>query len=56
MVSCRYYIVGPNFAVLFVWVIISCITLPIFQWLIRRMEEKQMKEKPKAAGVSLNKV
>src|SRR5258705_13445447 len=38
-----YIAVGLNFGVLFVWVLISAITLPIFQWLARRSEETQMK-------------
>jgi len=32
--------VGVNFGVLFAWVVISCITLPVFQWYIRRNEEQ----------------
>jgi hypothetical protein len=28
--------VGMNFGVLIAWVAISCITLPLFQWLVRR--------------------
>lgn len=30
--------VGLNFGVQFAWIAVSCITLPIFQWLIRRRE------------------
>ncbi|KAN0091251.1 Protein of unknown function (DUF3533) domain containing protein [Tylopilus felleus] len=30
--------IGLNFGVQFAWIAVSCITLPIFQWLIRRRE------------------
>jgi hypothetical protein len=28
--------VGLNFGVLFAWVVLSCITIPLFQWFMRR--------------------
>ncbi|KDQ25078.1 hypothetical protein PLEOSDRAFT_1097905 [Pleurotus ostreatus PC15] len=37
--------VGLNFGVLIVWVTISCITLPFFQWLVRRSDIKAQKTK-----------
>ncbi|KAF9463855.1 hypothetical protein BDZ94DRAFT_1217283 [Collybia nuda] len=30
--------VGKNFGILIVWVAISCITLPLFQWIVRRQD------------------
>jgi len=33
--------VGFSFAVLIVWVIISCITLPLIQWFVRRRDSRQ---------------
>ncbi|KAF4596975.1 hypothetical protein EYR40_007425 [Pleurotus pulmonarius] len=37
--------VGLNFGVLIVWVTISCITLPFFQWLVRRSDIKAQQTK-----------
>ncbi|KAJ8514419.1 hypothetical protein ONZ45_g8039 [Pleurotus djamor] len=35
--------VGLNLGVLIVWIIISCVTLPLFQWLVRRSQIKAYK-------------
>ncbi|KAL0954143.1 hypothetical protein HGRIS_005282 [Hohenbuehelia grisea] len=39
----RLRLVGLNFGVLIVWIAISCITLPLFQWLSRSREVKAMR-------------
>jgi hypothetical protein len=31
-----YFAVGFSFAILIIWVIISCISLPLNQWFVRR--------------------
>jgi hypothetical protein len=31
-----FFIVGLNFGVLIIWMIISCIMLPLIQWFVRR--------------------
>lgn len=33
-----YGIVGVNFAVLITWTMISCISLPLIQWFVRRQD------------------
>ncbi|KAF8644054.1 hypothetical protein AX16_008707 [Volvariella volvacea WC 439] len=52
-----------DFGILIVWIVISCITLPIFQILVRRRERSRPKEQPQAqakaivspgAGVNMN--
>ncbi|KAJ7136852.1 hypothetical protein C8R44DRAFT_838261 [Mycena epipterygia] len=37
--------VGMNFGVLFGWVAVSCITLPLFQWLVRRRDMAAHRQK-----------
>jgi hypothetical protein len=32
------FLVGMNFGILIAWVTISCITLPLFQWYVRRKD------------------
>ncbi|KII92913.1 hypothetical protein PLICRDRAFT_103321 [Plicaturopsis crispa FD-325 SS-3] len=46
--------IGLNFGVIFAWIAISCITIPLFQWYVRRGEVKalraqQLNEKAAAA-------
>lgn len=41
-------IVGQNFGVLIAWVVISVITLMLFQWFVRRKEVAAEKEKSRA--------
>ncbi|KAG2345658.1 hypothetical protein BDR05DRAFT_930307 [Suillus weaverae] len=41
--------IGLNFGIQFSWILISCITLPIFQWLIRRQQIKALEASQKAA-------
>ncbi|KAL0945267.1 hypothetical protein HGRIS_000778 [Hohenbuehelia grisea] len=36
--------VGLNFGVLIVWIVISCITLPAFQWFVRRNQVRQVEK------------
>ena len=38
-------IVGKNFAILIVWAVISCITLVLFQWYVRRKDVAAEKER-----------
>ncbi|KAF9044944.1 hypothetical protein BJ165DRAFT_1347224 [Panaeolus papilionaceus] len=38
--------VGFSFGILIVWIAISCITLPLFQWLVRRKEAKASSQTP----------
>jgi hypothetical protein len=33
-----YFAVGFSFAILIIWVIISCISLPLNQWFVRRKD------------------
>ncbi|KAG2078806.1 hypothetical protein BDR04DRAFT_997002 [Suillus decipiens] len=41
--------IGLNFGVQFSWIVISCITLPIFQWLVRRRQIKAWEASQRAA-------
>ncbi|KAG1802704.1 uncharacterized protein HD556DRAFT_1331824 [Suillus plorans] len=41
--------IGLNFGVQFSWILISCITLPIFQWLVRRRQIKAWEASQRAA-------
>ncbi|KAG1878115.1 hypothetical protein DFJ58DRAFT_902993 [Suillus subalutaceus] len=41
--------IGLNFGVQFSWILISCITLPIFQWLVRRRQIKALEASQRAA-------
>ncbi|KAG2150475.1 hypothetical protein DEU56DRAFT_780199 [Suillus clintonianus] len=41
--------IGLNFGVQFSWILISCITLPIFQWIVRRQEVKAWEASQRAA-------
>jgi len=40
--------IGLNFGIQFAWILISCITLPIFQWIVRRQEVKAWEASQKA--------
>lgn len=40
-------VVGLNFGILFAWIIISCLSLPLFQWYRRREEVRQEQGKRK---------
>ena len=48
-----FIVVGLNFAILFVWVLISAVTLPTFQWLARRSEEKKKLRGPRKGAMLL---
>lgn len=37
-----YFAVGFSFAILIIWVIISCISLPLNQWFVRRRDGPQV--------------
>jgi hypothetical protein len=41
--------IGLNFGVQFSWIVISCITLPIFQWLVRQRQIKALEASQRAA-------
>ncbi|KAG1815950.1 uncharacterized protein BJ212DRAFT_203601 [Suillus subaureus] len=41
--------IGLNFGIQFSWILISCITLPIFQWLVRRRQIKALEASQRAA-------
>lgn len=41
--------IGLNFGVQFSWILISCITLPIFQWVVRRRQIKAWEASQRAA-------
>ncbi|KAG1734751.1 uncharacterized protein EDB91DRAFT_586266 [Suillus paluster] len=41
--------IGLNFGIQFAWILISCITLPIFQWIVRRQEVKAWEASQRAA-------
>ncbi|KAG1775322.1 hypothetical protein EV702DRAFT_973142 [Suillus placidus] len=41
--------IGLNFGIQFSWILISCITLPIFQWFVRRRQIKALEASQKAA-------
>ncbi|OAX42269.1 hypothetical protein K503DRAFT_375112 [Rhizopogon vinicolor AM-OR11-026] len=41
--------IGLNFGVQFAWILISCVTLPIFQWIVRRREVKAWEASQNAA-------
>jgi hypothetical protein len=41
--------IGLNFGVQFSWIVISCITLPIFQWLVRQQQIKALEASQRAA-------
>ncbi|KAG1890397.1 hypothetical protein F4604DRAFT_1568022 [Suillus subluteus] len=41
--------IGLNFGVQFSWILVSCITLPIFQWLVRRRQIKALEASQRAA-------
>ncbi|KAG2368326.1 hypothetical protein BDR07DRAFT_1391088 [Suillus spraguei] len=45
----RMRVFGLNFGVQFSWILISCITLPIFQWLVRRRQVKAWEASQRAA-------
>ena len=34
------FLVGMHFGILLVWIAISCITLPLIQWFVRRRDER----------------
>ncbi|KAJ7291793.1 hypothetical protein C8J57DRAFT_1458501 [Mycena rebaudengoi] len=38
--------VGTNFGILIGWVVLSCLTMSLFQWFVRRREVKQVKQVP----------
>ncbi|KAJ7496557.1 hypothetical protein FB451DRAFT_1074570 [Mycena latifolia] len=37
---------GTNFGILIAWVVVSCVTLPFFQWLMRRRVQAASEKKP----------
>ena len=48
-----YLIVGLNFGILIVWVAISCVTLPLFQWIVRRRDViAERAQVPQESGVA----
>lgn len=40
LINIEFHLVGQSIGILFAWVAISCITLPLIQWFVRRNETK----------------
>lgn len=43
-------LVGMNFGILFAWIALSCTTLPLFQWIVRRRDVNEWRREQAPHG------